>query len=162
MSSETGPLGSSLLLWWRRLSRWPGGAWLFSRAAGWLAPYSGSTGARVRELAPGRCRLTIRDRRRVRNHLDSVHAVALVNAGELASGLAMVCALPPGTRSIVVGLACRYEKKARGTITIEGEADPPARLEAATETLARATMRDEAGDVVARLEVTWRLGPDEG
>lgn len=124
-----------------------------------MAPYSGTTGARVRELEPGRCRVVLRDRRRVRNHLDSIHAVALVNGGELASGLAMLTALPTGIRSIVVGLECRYEKKARGRIRIDGEAAPPDRVTEPVEALARAVLRDDADEVVARLTVTWRLGP---
>lgn len=151
--------GPSLLDAWRRLRRWPGGAWLFSRAVGLIAPYSGTTGVRVRALEPGRCTVTLRERRRVRNHLDSIHAVALVNAGELASGLAMLTALPADARSIVVSLECRYEKKARGRITVRGEAGPPASVAEATESVARAVMRDEDGDVVARLAVTWRLAP---
>jgi len=151
--------GPALLDAWRRLRRWPGGAWLFSRAVGLIAPYSGTTGVRVRALEPGRCTVTLRDRRRVRNHLDSIHAVALVNAGELASGLAMLTALPEEVRSIVVGLECGYDKKARGRITVEGEADPPPSVAGATESVARAIMRDDEGDVVAQLAVRWRLAP---
>lgn len=157
MPPSPGADGPDLLRTWRRLRRWPGGRWVFSKLIGWIAPYSGTTGVRIRALEPGRSELLLGDRRRVRNHLDSIHAVALVNAGELASGLAMLTALPGGTRSIVVGLSCGYEKKARGTISIEGAADPPVEVTSATESIARAVLRDEAGDVVARLEVTWRL-----
>lgn len=159
MSSHRSSHGPELLDTWRRLSHWPGGSWVFSRLVGWMAPYSGSTGVRVRALEPGRSELLLRDRRRIRNHLDSIHAVALVNAGELAAGLAMLTVLPPSTRSIVVGLSCDYEKKARGTITIVGEADPPAEVATAQESVARASLSDDVGDTVASLRVRWRLAP---
>lgn len=132
---------------------------MFSRLVGWMAPYSGTTGAIVRELEPGRCRVVLRDRRRVRNHLDSIHAVALVNVGELASGLAMITALPTGARSIVVELGCEYRKKARGTLTVTGEANPPGGVDEASDSVAHAEIRDEVDDVVARVRVLWRLAP---
>jgi uncharacterized protein (TIGR00369 family) len=144
---------------WRRLSGYPGGRWLFSLLVGRFARYSGSIGARVQELEPGRSRVTMRDRRRVRNHLRSVHATALTTLGELASGLAMMAGMPSDARAIVTRLEIDYLKKARGLLTAHGEAPIPATT-AKQEYLATASIRDAANEEVARVVVHWLVGPD--
>lgn len=150
-----------LLGMWRRLAPFPGGRRLFSWILGWIIPYSGTIGARVRLLEPGHCILLLRDRRGVRNHLRSIHAVAITNAGELASGLAMTTALPPGTRAIVTQLATEYVKKARGVIVVECRVNDPPRPAVPMEVLVESTLTDAAGDIVARVRTTWRVAPSE-
>lgn len=150
-----------ILTAWRRLSRVPGGRRLFNGLLRWMVPYSGSVRPRVVELEPGRAVVTIRERRRLRNHLRSVHAIALANVAELASGLAMTAALPPATRGIPIRLEIDYVKKARGRIAAEGRAAPPAAVTVEIEDQATAELTDETGDVVARMVVTWLLAPRE-
>ena len=148
--------GTLISLWWKRLSRLPFGRTLFSIFIGRVAPYTGTMGARVQELGPGYSRWTLKDRRKVRNHLRSIHAVALVNLAEVASGTAMLTALPPGTRGIVTGLSITYLKKARGTLTAECKCTLPT-FEGQTNYDVHASVFDESGEVVAKATVNWLL-----
>ena len=148
--------GDGLVRWWDRLRPLPGGAWVFSRAIGWLVPYSGSIRARVRELRPGYARLTLRERSGIRQHLGSVHAVALVNLGELASGLAMLSTLPPGSRAIVTQLSAEYFKKARGVLTAVGSVGS-VRSVGSEDLIVQSEIRDAADEVVCRVSVHWRV-----
>lgn len=147
---------------WDRLSRRPGGKRLFSWLVGRTAPYTGTVGARVEELRAGYARATMRDRRKVRNHLRSVHAVAQLNLAEEVSGLAVVYTMPAGLRGIPVHLEIDYQKKARGTVTavcelVEPIPDPAAGEERVSYEVP-VTLTDPAGDVVARAKARWVIG----
>jgi acyl-coenzyme A thioesterase PaaI-like protein len=150
--------GARLYALWTRLSPLPGGPWLFSRILGYMVPYTGSIGAVVRQLEPGYARVELRDRRSVRNHLRSVHAVALVNLGEVTTGLSVLAGLPPTVRGIVTRLSMEYFKKARGTLISESRVTVPV-VTVATDYEVKADIKNSTGDVVARATATWRLEP---
>jgi acyl-coenzyme A thioesterase PaaI-like protein len=149
--------GERLQALWQRLAPLPMGRWLFSRTFGWFVPYSNTIGATVLSLEPGYCRTTMPDRRRVRNHLDSIHAVALINLGELTSGLAMTMSFPDGVRGIVTTLSAEYFKKARGTLTGESRVTIPPIGAEPVETRIETTISDAGGEPVCRIHAVWRL-----
>jgi len=143
---------------WLRLSPLPGGKWLFSRLVGWSAPYTRTIGAQVLELSAGRSKVVMRDRWGVRNHLRSIHAIALMNMGELTTGLALTFGLPDDARGIPTRLTIEFVKKARGRLTAECTA-PAVDLATERDYDVEAVIKDPSGDVVARCTARWRIGP---
>ena len=157
MSANADP-GRRVLALWRRLSPRPLGRELFGLVFGSLVPYTGALGARVLELEPGFVRAELRDRRGVRNHLNSVHAVALANLAEVSSGLALLAGLPTEARAILTGLSVEYVKKARGRLVSECDFPPVTGAEP-RELEIESAIRDGAGDLVARGRARWKIGP---
>jgi acyl-coenzyme A thioesterase PaaI-like protein len=143
---------------WLRLSPLPGGKWMFSRLVGWTAPYTRTIGALVVEVRAGYARVEMRDRWSVRNHLKSVHAIALMNLGELTTGLAGTFGLPDDSRGIPVRLQIEFLKKARGRLTAECNT-APVDASAEKEYDFVAVIRNAAGEDVARCTARWRIGP---
>jgi acyl-coenzyme A thioesterase PaaI-like protein len=152
------PSGTQVRSLWDRLHSRPGGRRLFSLLLGRIVPFAGTIAAPVEEIRPGYARVTLRDRRRVRNHLRSIHAVALANLAEVTSGLALLYDLPADARAILTGLSIDFLKKARGTLTAEAGFVPPD-VAARREHEIESTVRDEAGDVVARARARWLIEP---
>jgi len=143
---------------WDRLTRFPGGRTAFSLLVGRMAPYTGSIGAKVVVLEPGRSEVVMRDRRSLRNHLRSVHAIALANLAELTGNVALAYSMPEDARFIVAGFRITYVKKARGTITGRCTCPVPESNER-REYEVPVQLFDPAGDVVAEATFHTLVGP---
>lgn len=145
-------------LGWDSLSRIPFGNHLFSRIVGTIVPYTSTIDPQVLELRRGYCKVAMRDHRTVRNHLRSIHAIALVNLCEISTGLCLVYSLDPNTRAILVGFSIDYFKKARGYLVSECTATiPEANSKQDIELIAN--VHDRAGNLVCRGKATWRIAP---
>ncbi len=112
----------SILGLWQRCQCFPLiGNWFFHRFLAWFVPYTGSVRPRILELSPGKCRVQIQQHRKITNHLNSIHAVALMNLAEVATGIALISALPKTKRAILVNFEISFKKKARGIIEAAAE-----------------------------------------
>jgi acyl-coenzyme A thioesterase PaaI-like protein len=145
-----------LLALWDRYASRPGGKWLFGQIIRRAIPYTASVRPDVEEVRPGYARVALHDRRRVRNHLNSIHAIALANVGEFTGGLAMTATAPPTVRSILLKLEVEFLKKARGTVIAECRCTVPEVTEPIDHTV-NTVVRDRGGDEVARVRAVWRL-----
>ena len=79
---------------WRRAGRLPAGDRVFSFVFARRAPYFASIRPRFTVIEPHHAELVIRDRRRVHNHLGTVHAIALCNGLEAAMGALAEASIP--------------------------------------------------------------------
>lgn len=149
---------NDLMNWWHRCQRLPAGKRLFSLALGLTAPYSGTIRARVEELRPGYARVAMRDRRKLRNHLNSIHAIALINLGEIATGLAVLSTITEEMRGIVLDIRADYVKKARGSLMAVAEFNLPDNIDGNTPCEVEARLIDASGDTVTRVTATWMIG----
>ena len=143
---------------WDRCSGVPGGKFVFSKLVGRMAAYTGSIDATVEELRNGYCRTTMKDRPRLRNHIRSIHAIALANLAELTGNMAVAYTQPDNARFIVATISVDYVKKGRGVITGECECPPISSTEKQQYQIP-VTLRDALGDVVVRATLRTLVGP---
>ena len=150
--------GETLMGLWRKAARYPGGKVIFSKMAGRMAPYTGTIGAVVEVLEPGYARLRMSDRKAVRNHLKSIHAIALTNFVEETTGMAMVSQFPSGIRGIVTHIEVEFKKKARGLIHAECRA-PEIQPDSSQTYVVETNVTNADGEIVATGRATWLVGP---
>jgi acyl-coenzyme A thioesterase PaaI-like protein len=115
-----------VLTLWRTARRLPKGDRLFSALFARRAPYFASVRPRFTVIEPNRAELVIRDRRRVHNHLGTVHAIALCNGLEAAMGALAEASIPHDKRWIPKGMQVAYTAKATSDITCVAETDAAA------------------------------------
>lgn len=150
--------GNPLRTLWDRLSAVPGGRTVFSFLVGRAAPYTGTIRAKIVTLRKGHAEVVMKDRPSVRNHLRSVHAVALANLCELTGNVALAYSLPDDARFIVAGMRLEYVKKARGPITGTSDCPVPETAERRNWEVP-VVLRDAQGEVVVRAWLDTLVGP---
>ena len=151
---------TNVLSLYRSLEGKPGGRWLFSRLVCWKAPYFSSIAPRIASLAPGRGEATLRHRRRVSNHLGTVHAIALCNLAEFIGGLTTDVSIPTSMRWIPRGMSVEYLKKAAGEMRAIATLVEPARESAeGYELPVRVDALDVAGETVFRATIRMWVSP---
>lgn len=151
-------LGSRLIARIQKMIALPGGRRLAAALIGRAIPYTGTITPLIQSVELGRAEVAMADRRGVRNHLRSVHAIALANLGEFTANLAVVSRQPDNTRWIVTKMDIAFVKKARGRLVATATA-PVIDWSTDHETSVETLIRDPSGDVVARVETTIKSGP---
>lgn len=141
---------------YRTFNKLPAGSTLFSWAVCGTAPYFGSIKPRFEDLRPGYCRVSMKKRRSVQNHLKTVHAIAMCNMAELAGGTMTDASVPSGSRWIPAGMSVKYLKKAKtDLVAVADGTDVDWQTEG--NVVVPVVIKDTAGDAVFSAEITMNL-----
>lgn len=139
--------------WWSRLNQTPLRRWIFSKILSFLIPYTGTIRPVIEDVKAGYARVRLRDGLRVRNHLKSIHALALANLGELTTGLALHFAMSNRQRAILTRLEVEYLRKARGVVYAQAQIEPQTITTGLI--VVKASIRDDTAAVVATVCAHW-------
>lgn len=142
---------NSILGMYQRFQSMPFGKRLFSWAFCRKAPYFGSIRPTVEVLRPNYSEVRLRKRRRVENHIGTVHVIAICNALEMAMGGMAEATIPGHLRWIPKGMRVEYTAKADSDIMAIAEADPDAWVPGDLAVRVRALRED--GTVVVEGEI---------
>lgn len=96
---------------YQKLKKIPLGRHMFSWMVCYRAPYFKSISPYFETLDRGICIASIKNRKRIHNHIGTIHAIAVCNLAEAVAGLYMEASIPPHLRWIPKGMQVEYLKK---------------------------------------------------
>lgn len=78
--------------------------------------YAGTSGIEFLELSPQRTVMRVRNRKKVRNHIGGLHALAMALVGESATGVLVALNLPAGRTPVIKHMGIDYTKRCQGDL----------------------------------------------
>jgi acyl-coenzyme A thioesterase PaaI-like protein len=148
-----------------RLDSIPAGIrpYFVSQILGRSVPFVGTVGVLFDELAMGRARLSLSNRRRVRNHIGTMHGAAITLLAEAASGFALAMSIPDDKTPLIKSLQVRFLKKAEGDLaavaTLSSEAMSRVSSEDRGELIVPVKVTDASGNEPVACEALWAWVP---
>jgi acyl-coenzyme A thioesterase PaaI-like protein len=143
---------------WQRMQKSAFGRWLFARTVSKRAPYFGTIKPRFLELGPKLCRVSMRKRRAVENHIGTVHALAMGNLCELAAGMCTEVTIPISMRWIPRGMTIEYLAKATTDVSATARLDRT-EWSGAENIAVPVTVTDAQGKEVVRAVISMYVSP---
>lgn len=140
-------------------------ATLISKVFGQVVPLVGTAGLVYDELTPERVVVSIRNRRRVQNHIKNVHAAAMALLAETATGFAVGINLPDDKLPLIKSLKVEYLKRSQGDMRAVASltAADIARIknEPKGEVTVPVIVTDATGNEPIRCEMIWAWVPKQ-
>jgi acyl-coenzyme A thioesterase PaaI-like protein len=126
-------------------------------------PFVGTVGLQFEELSEQRVVTRLRPRRRVQNHIHTLHAAAVTLAAETASGFVVGMNLPddklPLMKSLQVDFVKRNEGGLRASASLSDDQKRTMREEPRGEVEVPVEALDDAGQASVRCRMVWAWVP---
>ncbi|HVC37135.1 MAG TPA: DUF4442 domain-containing protein [Gammaproteobacteria bacterium] len=123
--------------------------WLLTWAFGRTVRFVRTAGVQFEDLTEERALLHIQNRKRVQNHIGSVHATAMALLAETATGAVLGMNVPDDRVPLLKSMQVDYLKRAKGDLRAEATLDAAARA---------CILEEEKGEIVVPVKVTDESG----
>ncbi len=137
--------------------------WLTSFMLGHVVPMVGSASLRFEEVSHERVVVSIRNRRKVQNHIKGVHAAAMALLAETATGFCVGMNVPDDKLPLIKTLKVDYLKRAQGDMKAVAQLSPEQVQQIQTqdkgEVTVPVTITDESGAEPIQCEMVWAWVP---
>ena len=149
----------------RRLDRAPRPIrrWLVSSALGRTIHFVGTAGLSIDELSPERAVVSVANKRRVQNHIGTVHAAAMALLAETATGLALGMHLHDEAVPVIKQMRVDFLRRAKGGMRAIAvlDADQQALLQSAErgEVLVPVSVTDSEDNTPIECRMLWAWTP---
>lgn len=134
-------------------------ATVISKIFGKVVPYVGASGLLYEEITPERVVVSIKNQRKVQNHINNVHAAAMALLAETATGFVVGMNLPDDKLPLIKSLKVSYYKRTQGDMRAVATLTPEdiARIESEPkgEVLVPVIVTDESGGEPIKCEMLW-------
>jgi uncharacterized protein (TIGR00369 family) len=134
-----------------------------SLVLGQVVKFVGTARLDFEELTSARVIVSVRNRRRVQNHIGSVHGAALALLAETASGFVVGVNLPDDRVAVIKTLKVDYRKRYQGRLRATAELTPQqieaVRTQDKGEVDVKVTVVDEKGTEPVACQMIWAWTP---
>lgn len=145
--------------------RLPGGlsTWVTSLALGRVVPLVGTAGLRYDEITRERVVVSIRNRRKVQNHIKGVHAAAMALLAETATGFCVGMNVPDDKLPLIKTMKIDYVRRSVGNMRAVAQLRPEQIQQIVSqekgEVTVPVTITDESGQEPIQAEMIWAWVP---
>jgi acyl-coenzyme A thioesterase PaaI-like protein len=125
--------------------------------------FAGTGAVQILELEEGRAVLQMKNLRKVRTHIGTVHASAMGLLAESATGIVLGMTLPDSKVPLMKSTHIDYVRRASGTLRAEATLPPEMRARVLSEDkgelVVPVRVTDEAGEEPIKVQMTWAWVP---
>jgi acyl-coenzyme A thioesterase PaaI-like protein len=136
---------------------------LITWAFGGTVHFVRTTGVKFQELTEERAVLILANRRRVQNHIGTVHAAAVALIGETATGAVFGMSVPDERIPLLKSMRINYTRRSQGAMRAEATLTPAMRerfwVEEKGEIAVPVRITDETGEPTVEAEYVWAWRP---
>lgn len=138
---------------------------LLSYVVGRTVKFVGTAGVQFEEMTTDRVVVTLKNKKKVRNHIGQVHAAAMILLAETATGMVVGMNVSDDKIPLIKSLKTDFVRRSKGMMRAEAWLDEVQKQRILTdekgEVLVNVKVTDESGEVPIECEMLWAWIPKQ-